>query len=263
MQVLRPRQGLTELLQGLQESARSRVFLFDYDGTLAPFRVERDQALPYPGVREALAALIAMPRTRVAIVSGRAAGELPALLGLPQLPELWGSHGAERIVNGKHHLLPVPPAVREGLDLAAAAVEAAGASALCETKPAGLALHWRGRTDEEVEATAPVISAWRELAPEHALDVRAFDGGVELRMTGVDKGAVVRSILADSEPDSLRVYLGDDLTDEDAFGAIAATGVSILVRPELRSTAADAWVVPPTELLELLKTWTRGGRDVA
>ncbi|MBW3535488.1 MAG: PIN domain-containing protein [Gemmatimonadetes bacterium] len=37
-------------------TAPSRVLLLDYDGTLAPFRVERDHAVPYPEARAALAA---------------------------------------------------------------------------------------------------------------------------------------------------------------------------------------------------------------
>ena len=38
--------------------ARARVLLLDYDGTLAPFRTERDRAVPYPGVRERVEALV-------------------------------------------------------------------------------------------------------------------------------------------------------------------------------------------------------------
>ena len=33
--------------------AKQRALLLDYDGTLAPFRIERDQAVPYEGVRDA------------------------------------------------------------------------------------------------------------------------------------------------------------------------------------------------------------------
>ena len=47
------------------------ALLLDYDGTLAPFHVDPAQALPYPGVRTALDALIEQTDTRVVIVSGR------------------------------------------------------------------------------------------------------------------------------------------------------------------------------------------------
>ena len=43
--------------RGLRE-APLRVLLLDYDGTLAPFRQQREEALPYPGVREPLTGIL-------------------------------------------------------------------------------------------------------------------------------------------------------------------------------------------------------------
>jgi trehalose-6-phosphatase len=50
-------------------------------------------------------------------------------------------------------------------------------------------------------------------------------------------------------------YLGDDLTDEDAFRALKGKGLSVLVRKESRTTEADCWLKPPDELLDFLKKW--------
>jgi trehalose-6-phosphatase len=36
------------------QTAPQKVLLLDYDGTLAPFHLERNKAFPYPGVREIL-----------------------------------------------------------------------------------------------------------------------------------------------------------------------------------------------------------------
>ena len=69
------------------------ALLLDYDGTLAPFRVNRSTALPYPGVRELLDTIISAQHTRVVIISGRSIDDLVPLLGLQNLPEIWGSHG--------------------------------------------------------------------------------------------------------------------------------------------------------------------------
>src|SRR5689334_11644122 len=57
-------------LTSAQNSAM-RALLLDYDGTLAPFRADRMLAVPYPGVRAALAPLVGRPRHHLAIVSGR------------------------------------------------------------------------------------------------------------------------------------------------------------------------------------------------
>jgi Trehalose-phosphatase len=76
--------------------APSRVLLLDYDGTLAPFRVERDLAVPYPELMGPLRDLQEDGRTRMVVVSGRSLDNLRPLLGLTPSPELWGTHGWER-----------------------------------------------------------------------------------------------------------------------------------------------------------------------
>ncbi|HDZ13016.1 MAG TPA: hypothetical protein ENH53_12490 [Bacteroidetes bacterium] len=58
------------------------LLMLDYDGTLAPFRIEREQAVPYSGVREILNRLILSKQTQVVIISGRAIADLIPLLGL-------------------------------------------------------------------------------------------------------------------------------------------------------------------------------------
>ncbi|MEW5924967.1 MAG: hypothetical protein AB1746_13365, partial [Candidatus Zixiibacteriota bacterium] len=50
-------------------------------------------------------------------------------------------------------------------------------------------------------------------------------------------------------------YLGDDMTDEDAFSALPDSALSVLVRPEYRETKARKWIRPPEELLEFFDRW--------
>lgn len=70
--------------------------LTDYDGTLAPFRKERDRAVPYPGVEDALDRLARYRTSRVVVVTGRSAADIPKLMPLAARLEVWGSHGLER-----------------------------------------------------------------------------------------------------------------------------------------------------------------------
>ena len=58
----------------LRAAPRS-VLMLDYDGTLAPFHVDRFEATPYPGVDERLVTLSTIPQVRLVLVSGRSAGE--------------------------------------------------------------------------------------------------------------------------------------------------------------------------------------------
>ena len=46
-------------------------------------------------------------------------------------------------------------------------------------------------------------------------------------------------------------YLGDDLTDEDAFHVLRGHGLTVLVKTDYRETIADAWIRPPQELMDL------------
>jgi trehalose-phosphatase len=233
------------------------ALLLDYDGTLAPFRIERQDAFPYPGVREALKSLLEAGRTRLVIVSGRTTGEVRALLGITPSPEIWGCHGWERrFPDGRLWRGELPPAGAEALTKAAVWARQHVPADRCEEKPFSIALHWRGLVSEEaVQLQRHAETAWTPLARSGGLELHPFDGGLELRCPGHDKGTAVRDILAEVPPEMAIAYLGDDLTDEDAFRALHGRGLGVLVRTEPRPTAASQHLVPPRELLEFLYQW--------
>ncbi len=241
--------------------AHARVLLSDYDGTLAPFSVGRDEATPYPGVRQALSNILLTGHTRLVIVTGRMLTGLTGLLDMEPLPEIWASHGWERrTVDGCYRLFPVPQTAKEGLERAVQEAEDAGLDSQSEVKPASVALHWRGLTVAEADSLNRWARAhWGPLARSHDLEMRDFDGGVEILAPGRDKGTAVRAVLAESPPDAVVAYLGDDLTDEDAFLGLPSDGLGVLVRPQLRPTAASAWIRPPEELLSFLERWRYAG----
>lgn len=262
MQVLSAQFDLDTYYERLDAASR-RVLMIDYDGTLAPFRVRPEQAEPYPGVAELLGALVAQEDMRVVIVSGRRVHEVAGLLPATSRREIWGAHGWERMLpNGLVH--SEEPAAEVGSALAEAnarAMKFRQPGARIERKPASIALHWRGmpmlsaaRMREKTEA------AWRPLVEPGLLEWLAFDGGVELRARAANKQHAVNAVLAESGPDNAVAYLGDDVTDEDAFRAIKGRGLAVLVRPEFRETAADIWIRPPRELLEFVGRWRRKAR---
>lgn len=259
MQVLSPRIDLAAFYARLA-AAGSRVLILDYDGTLAPFRIEPEQAVPYPGVRELLRALIDDGATRVVIVSGRRAADVAALLPPGAPPEIWGAHGWERALpSGEVRVEEPDAAVREALELAhACAARLQGEGARIERKPASVALHWRGMPAPAVARLRERLSsAWNGITEEGVLELLPFDGGLELRARGTNKQRAVKVVLSETAPAIPLAYLGDDVTDEDAFHAVKAQGLAVLVRPEFRETAADLWIRPPDELLEFIGRWRR------
>ena len=124
-----------------------------------------------------------------------------------------------------------------------------------ERKPASIAFHWRGAPESAVGTLKKkVAAAWMPLT-DGILEVLPFDGGLELRARGTNKQHAVKAVLSETAPDSPVAYLGDDMTDEDAFLLVKSQGLAVLVRPEFRETAADLWIKPPQELLAFLNRW--------
>jgi trehalose 6-phosphate phosphatase len=242
-----------------RDVARSResALLLDYDGTLAPFELDRLQAVPYPAVTGLLQDIMDTESTRVVIITGRRAQELDPLLQLSPAPEVWGTHGLERLgSDGEYQLAEMDHESLEALDQADYWVDNLGLHGLIEHKPGSLALHWRGLPDQEVDDIRDrILMGWLPIAENSCLTLQHFDGGVEIRIAGRNKGDAVRAILAELDVDAPVAYLGDDDTDEDAFRALQDRGLRVLVRPHWRETAADLWLRPPAQLLAFLSDW--------
>ena len=256
MRILSPELDLERFFERVGQ-VRSRVLLLDYDGTLSPFTPDRDRAYPYPGMRKILNAMLEDGGTRVVLVSGRAVRDLVPLLGLEELPEIWGSHGHERLLpDGTYRPPRLSELTAKGLADARAWIGEHDLTERCEEKPASLAVHTRGmETSRAEEIHGRVAVHWNALAGRSGLEIHRFDGGIELRVPGMNKGSAVDAILAETDSETVSAYMGDDLTDEDAFGAIKGRGLAILVRGEYRPTDADLWLVPPDEVLQFLERW--------
>jgi trehalose 6-phosphate phosphatase len=239
--------------------AEQSLLLLDYDGTLAPFREERHQAFPYPRVARLLREIVCSGQTRVVIISGRDTSETIPLLSVEPTPEVWGLHGLQRrLIDGSVQTVEVD---QRYLDALFAAERWLGYQQLrhrAEFKTGSIAVHWRGVSDRRVEELrGRVLLGWKPIAERSGLEFLDFDGGIEIRAPEADKGDVVRLLLSEMKPDTPAAYLGDDATDEHAFEAIGGRGLSILVRPSWRPTAAQLWLRPPEELLAFLTQWAK------
>ena len=119
MKILTSGTDITAFLERLGCS-EGRLLMLDYDGTLSPYHIERQEAVPYPGVRELLVEAIASADCRTVIVSGRSISDLLPLLGLEKGIEIWGCHGWERLgADGTYTGPDLEADVRAVLDKAA------------------------------------------------------------------------------------------------------------------------------------------------
>jgi trehalose 6-phosphate phosphatase len=245
--------------QFMNAVARSPIsaLLLDYDGTLAPFCLNRQQALPYPGLTALLQEIIGNGRTRVVIITGRNAHEIIPLLAVHPRPEIWGCHGLERLrSDGTSETPRVEEPVQQALADADRWLRYQGLHNRAEIKTGALALHWRGLDEATAaETRSRVLLGWLPIARSTPMELLDFDGGIEMRMPGRDKGDAVCTILGEIGPGVPVAYLGDDVTDERAFLSLGPLGLSVLVRPEWRETAAALWMRPPEDLREFLTRW--------
>ncbi len=243
--------------------APESALLLDYDGTLAPFHTQRDQAFPYPGVALLLQEIVRDACTRVVVISGRDVTDLPPLLNIHPRPEIWGMHGLQRLrADGTTEMPHLDQQTLSGLSDADCWLTYKHLRHRAEFKSGGIAVHWRGLTAlDAADIRARVLLGWRPIVAQSGLDLLEFDGGIEIRARQANKGDAVRSFLNEISLDTPVAYLGDDTTDESAFQAIGARGVSILVRPEWRPTLAQIWFKPPQDVIDFLGLWLRSSAE--
>lgn len=200
----------------------------DFDGTLAPLVDEPMSARMTAAAREAVAALVAAPRTRVAFVSGRSLADLRVISEYDEASGilLAGSHGAE------HH-----PAAADGdaVDRTLVLSLADAASALVdgvdgvwiETKPFGFAVHTRLAAAADAASVHGRIAA---LVDERAPDWRRRRGHdlteYSARAAGKDDAI---AHLRERTGATAVLFAGDDVTDEDALRSLAPDDLGVRV----------------------------------
>jgi trehalose 6-phosphate phosphatase len=239
-------------------SAHERILLLDYDAIVGPQARDHVNAFPYQGVPQVLERIMRSCGTRLSLISGRGAHDVRRLLGTSLNPEIWGSHGLERLhLDGRGEMLEVQGSVLKSLERVAEELESIGLAPVTENKPGAVAVHWRHLPSNKLEEVKEL--AYRIMSPatrNQSLKLDLFDGGLELRVRGCNKGDAVRTILSENAAQVPVAYLGCDVTDEDAFRVLSGRGLSVLVSPRYRFSAAQIWLKPPDDLIRFFADWT-------
>ncbi|MBI4355152.1 MAG: trehalose-phosphatase [Candidatus Omnitrophica bacterium] len=237
--------------------ARRLLLMLDYDGVLTPLvRHPRIARLP-AAHRRLLRQLSRQPGTTVGVLSGRKLSELRAMVGVRGLI-YGGNHGLE--LTGPVGRFVHPEARRSAAlirQLARHLAQAVGTipGAWVEPKTLSLSLHYRGvRPGQRARLQQLFYRVVGPLVRQRRVRVTTGKRILEVRPpVAWDKGRALWWLL---QRPSLRgavpVFIGDDLTDEDAFRAIRRRGVGIRVGPVLR-TAARYRLRSPREVAELLR----------
>ncbi len=223
------------------------LFFLDYDGTLAPIVDDPDAAVPHPQAPALLRELDA--HSPLWIVTGRDLQALSSFLDRPY--SAIGLHGAQEGVVGRDARSLMSDAAAEALKALRDSVPAAEGLRV-EEKDQSFAVHYRA-VDDEAAAQAQ-LKDWLADLPD-VLDAIWGKKVVELRPDGLTKGTAVRRI-ADRHPGHVPVYLGDDVTDEDAFAALQDLNrKAVTVKVGNDETRADHRLSGPDAVMDYLRRY--------
>jgi trehalose 6-phosphate synthase/phosphatase len=245
--------GLRAAIARLSELPRLLVAL-DFDGTLAPIVDRPDDARSTDRARAAVERLAGADDTRVALVSGRALDSLKDVAAPPVAALLSGSHGVELQLDSGGVTLDLREGELTRLGQLIEIVEDAASAAdgaWVERKPAGIALHTR-KLSATAGAALQRVARERVDAELPGLSTRSGKNVLEFAVRASDKGEALTRLRQHAGVDAV-LYVGDDVTDEDAFATLESDDVGVKVG-QGKSLAAFRLRGPDdvAELLELL-----------
>lgn len=262
---------LTDLAAEWAREKRRVVFFLDYDGTLSPIVEDPDRATIPELTREALSDVA--NRFTTAIVSGRSKEKVMSMVNLEQLIYA-GSHGFD--IEGPQGTIShrvasdwLPSLKRVSDELATLLPLFPGSS--IEDNLLSISFHYRKVDPSLIPAAQRRVD---EIVQSHGLLRTKGKMVYEVRpLFDWHKGKAVEYLLDALQlmgPEVLPIYIGDDVTDEDAFKVLQGKGVSVIVAdPSLaRDTHADMRLNDPLEVQRFLMHFARdealaaGGGDL-
>jgi trehalose-phosphatase len=244
-------------------SASHVLLLLDYDGTLTPIVPRPELADLPPGVRRLLEALARQQRLMLAIISGRALVDIKEKVGIGNIFYA-GNHGLEIEGPGVSFVSPqaeeFKPVLRrmyQELSQALGAIK----GALVEDKGLTLSVHYRQVADDKSKEVRDVFERITgDAAASGKIRITSGKKVYEIRpAVAWDKGKVVKILMercggGGQKSVPLPVYIGDDLTDEDAFRAIEdyGGGISVFVGGGDSPSSARYFLLSPDEVARFL-----------
>lgn len=248
----------------ISRAGRRRLVLFlDYDGTLTPIVAHPEDAVLS---REMERTLDEVSREyTLAVVSGRDRADVAQRVGLEHLIYA-GSHGFD--ISGPEGLRREHPQARQllpRLDEAEALLKEALddiSGSQVDRKRFAIAVHYRNVDPDEVAQVEAIVDEalgqFSEFKKSGGKKVFELKPDVDWH-----KGRALMWLmeaLGLSLDEAMPIYIGDDVTDEDAFAAIADCGVGIVVGPDDMQTLARFRLESPDEVKTWLARVARSGR---
>jgi trehalose 6-phosphate synthase/phosphatase len=210
-------------------TAKKRLFILDYDGTLAGFKGRPEDAVPTKELMGILEKLSDNKKNKVVISSGRNQATLEKWFG--EMPiTLAAEHGASYKEDGAWHKnLPLTqPWDNEIVDIIQSFVDKTPRSKL-EVKETALVWHYRN-VDGWLASIREQQLLVALIAPCTRQNLQIMRGNkvIEIKSPYHNKGSEVRRILKNQSFDFI-LAMGDDTTDEDTFRELPSEAYTIKI----------------------------------
>ncbi len=231
-------------------SPSQAALLLDVDGTLLDFAPTPESVIVPPGLIDTLHRLRTALGDALAVVSGRPIEQVDALLDAVPYAVAGEHGGALRRQPGAPIERPDLPTLPPDWLPAADAIAASHPGTRVERKQRGFVLHYRQAPDSGPALRQAALALIAPRADQFQLLEAAL--AWEIRPLGMDKGLAVATLMAHPPfAGRLPIYIGDDITDEDAIRAAqAAGGAGMLVAPIFGTPAGvRSWLATAAEAL--------------
>ena len=198
------------------------ALFLDFDGTLVDIAPRPEDVVVTESLRALLESLYATLGGALAVVSGRHLDDLLGHLAPLSVPAA-GSHGVEYQLRPGYRVsvskICLPPSFWRDLQ----DFVAAHPGLLLEHKGHGAAVHYRQAPTLGLVVEERLEALRQRDAPDFMLQAGKMVW--ELRPAGINKGNAIERLM-DSSPFAgrLPVFVGDDITDEDAFRVVNQQG---------------------------------------
>lgn len=231
----------------LGSSPQPLLLGLDVDGVLAPIVDHADEARLLDGVSEAIGDIACRDGFHVAVVSGRALDDLDRFAFHHDVTVV-GSHGME---SRRRPAAPLDGSERARLDrltvLAEHAARRAGEGAWVENKPASVVVHVR--TADRDLAGGALDELQQAILAVEGTTSKAGSGVLELFAREASKGTAIAALRAEIRA-ATTVFVGDDVTDEEAFAVLGDGDIGIKVGAA--PTIAQVRLADPHAVLAML-----------
>jgi trehalose 6-phosphate phosphatase len=264
--------NFSQLWNNLSEDRfKKTILLFlDYDGTLAPIASTPEEAFLPQENKLLLERLVKSPSVQIVVISGRALIDVKNMVGIKGLVYS-GNHGWEIEgvdIHFESLLSPDITAMMESIKYELAAKLSNVEGAFIEDKGMTLSVHYR-QVPEDKEVLVKRLSqqTWQNYQRQNRIKVSQGKKVLEIRPpVDWDKGKAALWILRKQEilkgkNNVLPIYIGDDLSDEEAFIDLKGKAMTVLVADEQRPSQAEYFLKGTGEVTQFLKYLTESNNE--